>query len=488
MEFMLFFTIATAFAETLIFNGNIFGWPFLHYILKDSHYFSYLCQETNSTANKSEINDAISCDSQDASFSLVYLLAVSFMSVTSFPLGYLLDRFGTWIFRSCASTMFTLGYALLAISNPSTSFLLYPFSVLIGVSGFGLMISNFQLGNLTSSAKGSVITLLNGLFDSSIVIMFLFKKGYDASVNPHLIFQIMTGATLFIWMRTYVFMPKKIIPLSVKSSSAIYGWMEWICFKTKQDNQTKIGIKLDDSGPTNFKKHLIVENVTPKPIKANISFKKSLLKKYFWSNLFHYCIITFRLNFFLGNVLSWLKGFVKADETSSFVDILGYITMFGAFVAPINGLIIDLVAKHQRKHNKSTKVINMNASLVSMLTTSILAIMLSVCAIVPTAIPSFILFLFARSFLFGGNVTFLSVLFPMEHFGKTIGLVSFFSGITITMYYVLVLIANKFDPTFYYINIGLLIITAFTLIHPLVLFLELRKLKQRQGVNVNYKL
>ena len=474
---MIVLAIGTAFIEILIFDGNIFGWTFLHFILEKENYFGYLCNNETNFSTTALNESTNSCAEQDASFSLAFTLGVSFLLFLSFPLGFLLDRFGTWIFRSFASIMFTLGYALLAISNPLTSFLVYPFLILIGVSGVGLLMSNIQLASLTESSRGSVITLLNGLFDSSIVVMFLFKKGYDAGVDPHLIFQIMTGATLFIWMRTYVFMPKKTISLTVNSSSAIYGWMEWICFKTKQDNKKTTDIALDRISTIDFETSSVEEKSSIKSIEQTISFKACLKKVYFWSNIFHFCVISFRLNFFLGNVRLWLNSFLEDDETNSSTDILGYIIMFGAVVAPLNGLVIDLLTKQQRKHTVNSRLVNMKASLVSMLITSILAIMLSVSVVIPTVIPSFILFLFARSFVYGGEAAFIALNFPFQHLGKALGLTNFVAGLVSFLQYALIKISVDADPTFRFINVGFLIFVSLSLLHPLIIYFEIRKLK-----------
>ena len=71
--------------------------------------------------------------------------------------GYILDRFGTWIYRILPIILKCVSYILLMISTLSTSYLLYPFSILTSLSGVSLIVSSFQIANFNTYSTESFI-------------------------------------------------------------------------------------------------------------------------------------------------------------------------------------------------------------------------------------------------------------------------------------------------------------------------------------------
>ena len=71
--------------------------------------------------------------------------------------GYILDRFGTWIYRILPIIFKCVAYILLMISTLSTSYLLYPFSILTSLSGVSLIVSSFQIANFNTYSTESFI-------------------------------------------------------------------------------------------------------------------------------------------------------------------------------------------------------------------------------------------------------------------------------------------------------------------------------------------
>ena len=101
-------SIVTAFLEILFFCGVGFGWPSLEYVLKKEGYFINLCDiktSFNSTLNRTNLGTEMGCKEQHSSFNLIFTLAVVSIYTTAFLCGWLLDRYGTWIFRSIFTTV-----------------------------------------------------------------------------------------------------------------------------------------------------------------------------------------------------------------------------------------------------------------------------------------------------------------------------------------------------------------------------------------------
>ena len=81
-----------------------------------------------------------------------------------------------------------------------------------------------------------------------------------------------------------------------------------------------------------------------------------------------------------------------------------------------------------------------------------------------------------KGFANGGFATFLAVNFPAQHIGKLVGIAYVIAGTVTLLQHPLLKLAFSFDPTFYYTNLGILIATALSLLHPLLIYLDAKKL------------
>ena len=481
MHVQYWLTIVTGCLETLCFSGIVLGWPSLQYVLQKEGYFSYLCANTynNVTMTSLATGDVdISCKKSQASFNLAFTVAMSLLHVLSFPIGYLLDRFGTWIFRTFVTIGYTSGLVLLAVSTPRLSVLVYPSLSLIGISGIGLFLSNFQIANLASSLRGVVLSILPGTLISSAVLFFLVKKGHDTGFNLNFIVWMLCIATCFLWIRTFALMPKEHIPHPIQESTTLkYGYKEWKCFKNPTIAEHFVPISLVAVAAPEEVAHQVMECCNHSTVKAEMSFKQCLQQHLYWTNCFHIAVMVFRVNFVAGILQVWLKNIVRRDEISKITDDFGIVLLFGALVSPINGIIFDAVVKLVHKNTENTKVINLKASMIILLLASIQGIILSIMVVAENPYGTFVFLLLTMSLVNGSNSIFVAVIFPPEHVGKLFGFQNVFIGLTILLQYALFQLALAVDPSFYYINIGLLGAVIITLLHPLFLYLEIRKLE-----------
>ena len=467
-------SIGTGFFEVFVFAGNIFGWPSLHFVLENETYFADRCNKsTLQNFTDRNPNQPSHCKEQEASFNLVFTLAVAFLHFLNFPLGIFFDYFGTWIYRTLATTLYSFGYLLIATSSPQNSAQIYPAMIFVGVGGLSLLTSNIQTANFSKSAKGVIVTLLNGLFDSSVAVFFVFKKLNDIEISINTITSVMTCFSIFLWVRTYVLLPKSRVPYSAFEKPYKYGWKQWICFRDgryKEENKVeanRISLKI------------LPEDESKDKTSHKVSFRDCLKTVVFWTNVFHFAIISFRLNIFLGTFQVWLKGFghLNAKEISHFTDIISILLMLGVFASPLNGLIIDIATKKLKQTNPNHKVLNLKVFLVSMSITSLLGIILSIFVVIPTTYPSFVFLLLTRGFLYGGNAAFVSINFPVEHFGKLFGITNLIAGLLTLLQYAVVNIALDVDSKFYYINRVLLFTTIVSLVHPFAILKSTKTLK-----------
>ena len=498
--FQLSLSIGTAFLEILFLDGAVVGWPSLQYVLQKEGYFEYLCESDSFNFTQTNISTTVSpqnnilnstqrnvsitkslekdCPEQESSFNLVYTLWLSALFLCSFPVGWLFDRLAsTWIYRCIASACFTLSFLLLTVSGPATSVLLYPSMIIMAMSGYALLVSNYQLANLAKSGRNATITAMNGVMDSAVIVFLLIKKGYDNNTNLYTIFQIFTLLTLFIWARTFILMPQKVIYYPLTAQSTIYGWKEWICFKKREELRPTREMETVSGGvASNEKPKNSIEVIESQDeIHEKVPFTSCLKNKLIWTSIFHLSALNLRLSIFYGAVTQWLEGIGESDEKiSQLIDDLGIILIFAVCVAPLNGLLVDLVTRYVQDENK--KVCDLMGSFASMLASSSLGILMSVMTLIPSIYGSFICHLFVTGFVFGGGVAFVMVHFPSEHLGKLIGIQFTCVGVINLLQYALFAISIAVDPTFFYINIAMLLLCFLTLIHPIAIWLEARNL------------
>ena len=390
----------------------------------------------------------------------------------SLPLGYMLDRYGTWIFRSFVTILFTLGCGLLAASTPSTSGLLYPSFSLIALSGNALLVSNLQVANLVKSFRGLILTFSNA---PSEVVFFLVKKGYDADFELQHLLLVLPFITIFSWIRTFLLMPKKFIPFEVPERGFHYGYRELRCFQKPCSNNAAIHlfpIALFAIGASSDQMKKIIEQRESQKAEKSKSLLSCLKRTLLWTNMFHLSAVALRRAFTYGILQQWMEVFASSEQVSKLRDDFGLIVIFAAIISPI----FDAFVKRLSNKTGNSKLANLKATIISMASTSIFAILLSLTMVLFNSYGTFVFTMLIKGFANGGFATFLAVNFPAQHIGKLVGIAYVIAGTVTLLQYSLLKLAFSFDPTFYYTNLGILIATALSLLHPLLIYLDAKKL------------
>ena len=470
--------IISGYVETLLAVGLVLGWPSMQYVLQREGYFSYLCiNQTETTWNSSRQNatSPLTCNESEASFNLIFTIAVSSGYAYQILLGYLYDRFGTWKFRSFIASVYTIASILLVFATPERSYLWYPALMLLELAGSGLLTSNIQMANFSKPLRGMIIALMNGLISSSVVVFFSVKKAYDAGIDLQHIFLVFPAISAFLWIRTFALMPSTHIPTKYIDSTFEYGYKEWKCCAKPKISKHLIQRSFFVVGASSQ----VIQQVMKfqeKNQNKSISLKACLKNVLFWTNLLHFSAVSFRLSFVFGILQPWLETFADSGSISKLIDDLVITQICSVFAAPIIGIIYDTVAKQFRKTTDDEQLVSLKASIVSLSIISLCSVTLSLMMIFINPYGTFILVVFCRSFSLGGAITFISANFPTEHVGKLSGLTFFAYGVLALLQYPLLQIAFAFDPTFYYIHIGLLVLSILTFGHPFLIYLSIKKL------------
>ncbi|XP_075073315.1 equilibrative nucleobase transporter 1-like isoform X3 [Mixophyes fleayi] len=421
-------TLITGFIECICFAGVIFGWASLVFVLMEEKYFQNLCPDTrNQTSNATAALFFVDCSSQDEQFSIVFTVAAFANSFICLPCGYIFDRLGTAVTRSIAILLYTMGTLFIALSTADTAVLLYPAMSLLAIGGLLLLLTNMQVGNLFGSQRSTIITFYNGAFDSSSVIFLIVKVLYQNGISLRIQFLFISSCSVCHILRTIFLMPKTHIPFPLPEKYS-YGLN---CAKHDQSEQP--------------------------PAPSSDREEEQHTKDHFTDH----------------SVNSVIK------HVSKYTNVFAVSQFFGVLCAPWNGLIMD---RHKGKQKDTDRLDDIHSSILSLSLTTVLGVLFSVCASIPTLpalYPTFIFQVINRSFLYGGNAAFLSIVFPPRYFGKLYGLVMALSALISTLQYAAFHILRTHlggDP--FYVNISLLILMLLTFAHPINVFRICRKEKK----------
>ena len=110
------------------------------------------------------------CPERDIIFTSAGIAGTVTLSLATFPLGFILDNYGSFWCRTISSILLSGGLVLLGLV-PKFQFLLYPAAILVSSSSYALVVTNFSLAQETSSQ----IFIWNNEARKYVISKFLIK-------------------------------------------------------------------------------------------------------------------------------------------------------------------------------------------------------------------------------------------------------------------------------------------------------------------------
>lgn len=471
MNILRFASTLTSFFEVLFFGGVIFGWPQLQYVLHKEGYY-----ECPSTQNSTDTNSTQPCAEKTQELALVFQVAVFVFEVSAFPFGIIQDAFGTWVSRTIACSLNTCGYILLSVTTKECSWLLHPSMIMISIAGFHFLLSNIQLGNLMSSYRSIYVTFINGVFSNSVITLLLLKLGYDRGTSPQTFFRIMAALSVFPWVRTFVLMPKTLIPFPLTNKPYRFGFYE---FKKSTENDAAQSpnemVAFTDSTVDE-----LVEEKGKVELPSVPTFKSCVFSLLFISNVFVYAACFVRFAVYLGGFVNWVSSFKTDEEVGKLTDFLGYIQLGIAALSPLNGAMATVVIKHYRSKTVSLRQATLRGLLAQAILTTLLQILVSISVLMQKVYWSMVIFMIFRAVLFGTAFNFIAGAFPPEHFGKLMGLTQAIVGTASLVQYAHLKLAAEFQQGLFVSNVYFLAVSILCLLQPLLVYREAYKPPQNR--------
>lgn len=482
-----FLTLLSGLVESLFFSGVAYGWASLVFVLKADGYFAAYCVNSTSgndhvvqtgtimqSGNHSRIYD---CTGQDEQFSLVMCVALISNTIIRFPIGYVFDRFGTTVTRLISVSLYTTGTLFITLLRQDTALFLYPAMTCIIISGMILHTTNVQVGNLFHFYRSTIITVYNGAFDSSAVVFLIVKVLHERGVSLYLSFFFLTSCSLVPLLRTFFLMPRRHIPYPLPESYT-YGVR---CSRRREEENNMMEMKEEDT-----KKNQSELKEDEKKTEEVASFQSCVMSWLFLWHLVWVVIILFCQFIFLSNVNSMLSRLANNDQTivSHYTNAFAFTQLCSILFAPVNGIIMDRNRKKPLAPGETRREADLRSSCLSLFLTSLQCFLLCVCFTCPVLhlqYFTFILQVVNSSFFYGGHQAFISMAFPMSHFGKMSGIAMSLSAVGLLFQVpILHLVQHQLHGNPLYVNIGVTFLSLFAFIHPIHVKLYCKKLtKQR---------
>ena len=456
-------SIIASIIENLFFTGAVFGWPALQYILTKQGYFSELCFNTN-ISNSSQTHadyKSLTCVAAEIRFNLVFTLATSLMLISALPFVFIMRRYGTWVSRSMATTLYTAGFIMLALMTVRTSGLFIAATIFIAVGGMQLLITDEQLGRLSTSFQSTYVTIISGLFNTGAVTFKFVKWMYNAGVRLETAMWTLTGLTAFLWLRTFLLMPKALIPHPLPSN-----------YKFLILGRFEVAIS---------KKDIVVPDETT-PLQgegasedSENDWKSSATSCLFWSNAIHFCLTYFSSLCFIGKFVTWLSDFQTSFQIVFDMKVAGTLGLVSAIIlSPLPDLVAEAVAyclknKIADKHKRKLRGLS-----ITMAITCLFATLQAIAIAIPNVYSALAFVTLLRLFVFGGNADFLTAAFPIKHFDILLSITFFVAGVFNLLQYglfVLSRISPEGNNAANCIIVGLCIITCY---HPVIVWIKSR--------------
>ncbi|XP_077434975.1 equilibrative nucleobase transporter 1-like isoform X1 [Vanacampus margaritifer] len=464
-------TFITGLVECLCFAGIIFGWASLVFVIKKDGYFDYRCVNTTGI-NGSQVLD---CSEQDEQFSLVFTIASFMNNFVTVASGFIFDHFGTTVARLLGIGFHTVGTLMVAFSNSALSVLLFPALSFIAVGGIMLLITNMQVGNLFGTRRSTVITLYNGAFDSSSALFLVIKLVYESGISLRACFLFLSICSVIHVLRTFFLFPRTFIPYPLPDHYT-YGLS---CSNLNTATRSMNASSEQSTETERFK--------TEAPAKQEKTLRECVLSRLFIWHTIWLSVIQLRHYLFIGTLNSTLQKLTHAEPSlvSQYINAFAFTQLCGVLCAPWNGLIMDRNKRKPRPEGMSEQEADLNSAILSLLLTSLMAVVFSICAatpLLPLQYFTFIIQVLNRSFLYGGNAAFLSVAFPSCHFGKLFGLIMAISAVfSLLQYACFALVKSVLHGDPLYVNIALTLVILLAFIHPLSVFLHCRSLASQRA-------
>ncbi|XP_076456853.1 equilibrative nucleobase transporter 1-like isoform X2 [Babylonia areolata] len=481
--------LVSAFLETFLFGGMVFGWGSLVFVLKQEGVFAHLCDgyapnvtdfrtDVSRPGKLPELNQSdvitvmstvdvtlgaddlsnvtsdgvMTCVRQDDMLSLCFSVTSAILYGATSIAGFISYKFGTRVSRLAGWVCFNLGAILVAFTSPDNPWLLFGGLAPLGFGGVTLLITNIQLAHEQGFRRRDSFLVLCGLHVLTLgsTVMLMPRTHFTWSTEQHCVPVLSQDVPT-----------EAAQPLNDLQHDQTPGSI------TDQKAEERCGDQ---------------ENGCPNAVttsgkeKGNLSvpsLRDCLLSTMFLLEVTWMALLQLRFSFFLASFNPWLSSvFDTEEEVSHYTNVLLYSMMVGLPIALLSGAAFDFF-KYVFAGQPVARNRHVLPSVVMLAVTSSLAVLLSVCALLPTntgpPAPVFTACLLSsalRSFLYSVDANIIALMFPPIYLTALFSVCDFVGGVFSLLQYAFVLWFQA--AGFHVVNSVMLAMSILTLVHPAV--------------------
>jgi len=384
-KFMVVMSLTTVF----LFSGTVFGWGAFSSMLQQEGYFDFLCE-------KPDPNHP--CEAQLQALNNAFTMASTFVSLTAFVNGWLVDTLGPTKVTMIAGFMSTLGLLGIALTRelPWTraeasggGFDTFLWStVLVAVGGSMTMFIGYQAPFLVPSHFTLLIEVNSCLFDAGTIIFPILKVLYDMGVP----------FAFFFWAYTVL--------------SLVCFSLFTVAWAINQKELDEIRHAAGGAGDQVMPEH-------ERPLEQRGMMAQ--MKSFEFAAIFIYSIIMVpRANMYMGSVELINRKIATMEGTTA---SLGWVSTITGFVIPFGFLAVPLM--EMSLHRLGT--------IWTVQLTTFLGILYNALQLIPQLnmqLATVVVFAAWRAFLYSTISAFNGETFGVKTMGRIMGLCFVFSGLT----------------------------------------------------------
>uniref|UniRef100_A0A1I8I8U8 MFS domain-containing protein n=2 Tax=Macrostomum lignano TaxID=282301 RepID=A0A1I8I8U8_9PLAT len=328
--------------------------------------------------------------------------------------GFILDRWGFRVVKTIAAALFGLGSLCFTLVQPGVDWLIFPGTIMLGISGVQIIMSNLQLSTMVKFPF-VVASIISGLFDACTMVTSVLKQISRSNVNSFIAFGVYTGLGVLTISLTVALYPGKYNRLQVDSGPATQK-QKPSCNSNKETQQQQH----EEKNESNVKPTEIFDASEERnPRCSAIQFL--LTTDFFLMVLWMICN-SLRLSYFFGSLNDYVDLITDGDKNlvEHYATMFGYFFLTSPLVSLLPGLLLDLQKRFiptlRQNSHRSYKL-----NTVTTLTLTALIGAISCLMMLPNStgilIPTFVAISVFRAFMYSTLGNYCISVFKPENFG-----------------------------------------------------------------------
>ena len=323
--------------------------------------------------------------------------------------------------------------------------------------------------------------MLNGAFDSSVVVFVVLKLLYDGGVElKALSLSYMLTCVVAIFVGLLFFIPQQNI------------FNEWVDTNlvTESRDTGEMKIIATDSSTTSFrggdsceaislKENLIISDDADESNTNRDGLWKVISFRLYISHLIYFSTIHLQLVYFVGCLEGHLEHRTRNNKNSvsHHVNSFGYMQLCGILTTPLIGVLFDRdmflngyvqLDERNESHRQSQKLKQCIAPLAVTIALSLTLSLLGLFNSMVFELPRYALYTIVRGFLYATYGAFIGVAFPANHFATLTGLGKFCGSLwSLLIYPLCQMTMELYNGNPFHADVILMVLVSFSILHPI---------------------